>query len=77
MTDDTLSDTLGAPPAWGVGSPRTRTLAESEAAHIVRALDASHRKIEGEDGAAAALGLPPSTLRKRMRKLGIHRLQKP
>ena len=30
-------------------------------------------KIEGKDGAARSLGLSPSTLRTRMKKLGIHR----
>jgi len=45
----------------------------AEAAHIRRALEAKQWKIEGQAGAAAALGLPASTLRKRMRKLGIHR----
>jgi hypothetical protein len=29
--------------------------------------------VEGRHGAAAALGLKPSTLRSRMKKLGIHR----
>ncbi len=50
-----------------------RPLAVAEAAHIRRALEAKQWKIEGQAGAAAALGLPASTLRKRMRKLGIHR----
>ena len=68
-----LMDTFGAPRGVGAGSPRTRTLAESEAECIVRALKETHWKIEGKHGAATALGLPPSTLRKRMRKLGIHR----
>jgi chemotaxis protein methyltransferase CheR len=68
-----LMDTLGAPAVLGLGIPRIRTLDESEAECIVRALEATHWKIEGQDGAATALGLPPSTLRKRMQKHGIHR----
>jgi len=68
-------DPLGAPGVLDSKSPRT--LAESEVDCIVLALEATQWKIEGKDGAAAALGLPPSTLRKRMRKLGIHRQQKP
>ena len=52
-------------------------VAESEAECIVRALKETNWKIEGKDGAAKVLGLPPSTLRKRMRKLGIYRPQKP
>lgn len=39
--------------------------------HISRVMDATGGKIQGEDGAAALLGLHPSTLRNRMRKLGI------
>ena len=50
-----------------------RPLAAAEAAHILRALEVKQWKIEGHTGAAAALGLPASTLRKRMRKLGIRR----
>jgi transcriptional regulator with GAF, ATPase, and Fis domain len=45
--------------------------------HNVRALEATDWQIEGQDGAATALGVPPSTLRKRMQKYGIHRPQEP
>lgn len=41
--------------------------------HIVRVLEMTNWVIEGPYGAAAALGLAPSTLRHRMRKLGIKR----
>ena len=72
-----LMDTLAVPGVSDLGGPQSRTLAESEADCIVRALEASHWKIEGQDGAATALDVPPSTLRKRMQKHGIHRPQKP
>jgi PAS domain S-box-containing protein len=72
-----LMDTLAAPGALGPASPRIRTLAESEAECIVWTLEATDWQIEGQDGAAAALGLPPSTLRKRMQKHGIQRPRKP
>jgi chemotaxis protein methyltransferase CheR len=72
-----LMDTLGSPRVLGLAIPRIRTLAESEFECIVRALEATHWQIEGQDGAATALGLPPSTLRKRMQKHGILRSQKP
>ena len=72
-----LMDTLAVPGVSGLGSPRPRTLAESEAECIVRALEATDWQIEGQDGAATALGVPPSTLRKRMQKHGIHRPQEP
>jgi len=39
--------------------------------HIVQALQSTHGKIQGSDGAAALLGVHPSTLRHRLRKLGI------
>nr|WP_303649926.1 sigma-54 dependent transcriptional regulator [Desulfobotulus pelophilus] len=44
--------------------------------HIRRALEKTHGKIMGEDGAAALLGLHPSTLRGKMRKLGISKKEK-
>ena len=72
-----LMDTLAVPGVSGLGSSRLQTLAESEADCITRTLEATHWQIEGQDGAATALGLPPSTLRKRMQKHGIHRSQKP
>ena len=39
--------------------------------HIKRALQSAGGKVEGTNGAANALGIHPSTLRARMRKLGI------
>jgi transcriptional regulator with GAF, ATPase, and Fis domain len=39
--------------------------------HIRRALNKTNGKVEGQDGAARILGLHPSTLRGRMKKLGI------
>ncbi len=41
------------------------------ARHIRRVLDLCHGRVEGDRGAARLLGIHPSTLRKRMRKLGI------
>ena len=49
------------------------TLAAVERQHIVRVLQATHWTIEGPEGAARQLGLHPSTLRSRMRQLGITR----
>jgi len=50
-----------------------KTLEEVERSHICRVLDASNWRIEGTQGAAKRLGLHPSTLRSRMRKLDINR----
>jgi transcriptional regulator with GAF, ATPase, and Fis domain len=41
--------------------------------HIRRVLDACGWQIDGQHGAAASLGLRPSTLRSRMKKLGLHK----
>ena len=39
--------------------------------HIIKALEITNGKVHGESGAARLLNINPSTLRKRMRKLGI------
>jgi PAS domain S-box-containing protein len=49
----------------------SKTLEEVEREHIIAVYEAMGWKIEGPDGAAKILGLPPSTLRSRMRKLKI------
>jgi chemotaxis protein methyltransferase CheR len=48
-----------------------KTLAEIERDHIVRVLEQTNWKVSGKDGAAEILGLNRSTLRARLRKLGI------
>ena len=59
-----------------IDSPRLADAAEGtlewpmERAYIVRVLESAGWQIEGERGAARILGLNPSTLRGRMRKLG-------
>jgi transcriptional regulator with GAF, ATPase, and Fis domain len=50
-----------------------RTLEETERNQILKILSETRWHIEGKDGAAAILGLHPSTLRARMHKLGIIR----
>jgi transcriptional regulator with GAF, ATPase, and Fis domain len=50
-----------------------QTLAEVERAHICSVLEACAWRIKGESQAAERLGLKPSTLRSRMKKLGIVR----
>ncbi len=47
------------------------TLEEVEKNYIVQILEETHWRVEGPNGAALVLGLHPSTLRGRMRKLGI------
>ncbi|MHC4178797.1 MAG: sigma 54-interacting transcriptional regulator, partial [Planctomycetota bacterium] len=48
-------------------------LEDVDRAHIVNVLEACHWKIKGTSNAADRLGLKPSTLRYRMKKLGIAR----
>jgi transcriptional regulator with GAF, ATPase, and Fis domain len=47
---------------------------EAERDHILRALEATGWRIEGPNGAAAMLKLHPSTLRFRMKKLGLTKI---
>jgi formate hydrogenlyase transcriptional activator len=54
-------------------SSSMRTLEETERNQILKTLSETQWRIEGKDGAAAILGLHPSTLRARMHKLGIRR----
>ncbi len=71
-----IDDRLG--PADGETAPGRSacTLEEAERAHLRYVLEQTRWTIEGKDGAAAVLGLKPSTLRSRMRKLGIRRAPK-
>jgi formate hydrogenlyase transcriptional activator len=50
-----------------------QTLVDVQRTHILRMLQHTGWRIEGPTGAAKVLGLCASTLRTRMRKLGIHR----
>src|SRR5205823_3702618 len=52
---------------------RLLTLEEMERAHIVAVLDATAWRVSGARGAAQLLGLRPTTLEYRMKKLGIER----
>ena len=60
----TLEDPVG---------PERKPLAQLERDYIVQILEETHWKISGQSGAAEILGLNPSTLRGRMRKLNIKR----
>lgn len=70
---DTLSG-IRKPDKTGATENRREVVRPLDAvieAHIERALDLTKGRVEGVDGAAEMLGLHPSTLRGRMRKLGI------
>jgi PAS domain S-box-containing protein len=49
------------------------SLDDAQRLHITHVLDHTDGRIEGPDGAAEILGLKPSTLRHRIKKLGIQR----
>jgi len=67
---DTLAPDL---PTLTMGdAPSVTTLAEAEDKHIRATLKLTGWRIKGANGAAALLGMKPSTLYTRMKKLGIH-----
>jgi transcriptional regulator with GAF, ATPase, and Fis domain len=55
---------------------REATLEELERSHILQVLQQTGWRVEGPKGAAMILGLNPSTLRSRMLKLGIRRIER-
>lgn len=76
--DELVLDGLGAWPATGKHAPAAEpgtqswlTLDEHERSYILRVLQEHHGAIEGAHGAARILGVPPSTLRSKMKRLGI------
>jgi transcriptional regulator with GAF, ATPase, and Fis domain len=52
-------------------APPALTLADAEREHILHVLESTGWRIKGAGGAAAVLAINPSTLRSRMKKLGI------
>ena len=59
--------------AGGAHAERLATLEELEREHITRTLELTGWQVSGEKGAAKLLGLRPTTLEARMKKLGIQR----
>jgi transcriptional regulator of acetoin/glycerol metabolism len=57
--------------------PTATTLATAEREHILRVCEACRWRINGPGAAAERLGLNPSTLYFRMKKLGIKRASLP
>jgi transcriptional regulator with GAF, ATPase, and Fis domain len=75
--DLSLPEPLGAhalrPATSSGGSGVGETLEAVERAHIERVLQSCGGRVRGEGGAAERLGINPSTLRSRMKKLGVER----
>ena len=69
--DETASGAQGA--SLLEAAPPSNLKEEMERRHILQTLTLVEWHIEGPDGAAARLGLPPSTLRSRMKQFGMKR----
>jgi formate hydrogenlyase transcriptional activator len=69
----TEAPTGGPTAAEGQTARSARSLAGFERDHILATLERTDWRLEGETGAAALLGMNPSTLRSRMRKHGLRR----
>lgn len=67
------SDSDSTEAAHKTAKSRYQTLAENEKSYITRLLEELHWVIGGKKGVAAILDVPASTLRSRMKKLGIER----
>jgi transcriptional regulator with GAF, ATPase, and Fis domain len=68
-----IQDLAVGGPAPAPDAPDGGTLDEVQRRHIQSILELTHGVVEGDGGAAAILGLNASTLRFRMKKLGIRR----
>jgi transcriptional regulator with GAF, ATPase, and Fis domain len=67
LADDLAGTTRNQPP------PSLKSMQETEKDHIQRVLQSTNWRIDGDKGAALILDMNPSTLRSRMRKLGIQK----
>lgn len=56
-----------------IGKPAVQKLDEVEKQHIISVLEKTNWKVSGEKGAAKILGINPTTLEARMKKMGIER----
>jgi len=72
-TQEEPAEGLKSPQDMGLNVLRKGTLEEIERDYIVQVMEKTYWRIEGPYGAAEILGLNPSTLRSRTRKLGIKR----
>jgi len=69
------SSTLQVPvaPGAGPGAPGLPTLADAARTQILAVLEQTGWRIRGPAGAATLLGLKPTTLESRIKKLGLQR----
>ena len=71
LAEPLVTETAATEELAGPSSVSDLRLVERE--HIVAVLEDANWKISGDSGAAAKLGIPPSTLRSKMKKLAIIR----
>jgi DNA-binding NtrC family response regulator len=64
-------------PARSGGKERVLTLDDAQKAHVEHVLRLTAGRIYGPEGAAELLGVKPSTLQSRMKKLGVRRATSP
>ena len=69
----TLHVALDRAPTLITRPAATDTLADTERAHILKTLEQTRWRIRGAGGAAERLGLKPTTLESRMKRLGLKR----
>ncbi len=70
---DATGDGTASAPSAPARVLREEEMRRFERENLLRALEASAWKVSGEGGAAERLGLPPSTLRSRMKAFGLER----
>jgi transcriptional regulator with GAF, ATPase, and Fis domain len=70
-TDKTLA--VPRPQPESLGTDATQTLKDMERRHVVAVLEKTGWRLSGQGGAAEVLGLKRTTLRAKMKKLGIKR----
>lgn len=74
---DTIKDIVLPTPRQQTHAPtdgvRIKTMEENERDHIIEVLKTCHGRIWGVGGAAELLGIPPTTLQSKMKKLGIRK----
>jgi formate hydrogenlyase transcriptional activator len=68
-----IDDQFLRPPSVRAKTDATDNLQELERLHILQILNRTLWRIHGPDGAATQLGLNPSTLRSRLKRLGLKR----
>ena len=71
IEDISLPAGLKKEPAISTAETRMKTIHENERDYIITVLKKCNGRIWGAGGAAEVLNIPPSTLKSRMKKLGI------